>query len=74
MLKSAKAKVNIMLASKSHHLREHKIHKLCAAMEVQVYVAEKVTTLKRRQFQVRLTRAQQVATRWSEVDRERAIE
>jgi len=43
-------------------------------MEVQVYGAEKVTTSKRRQCQVRLNRARQPATKWSEGDRQRAIE
>jgi len=43
-------------------------------MEVQVYGAEKVTTSKRRQSQVRLNRARHTATKWSEADRQRAIE
>jgi len=46
MSKSAKAKVDEQLATESHQLREQKIHKICAAMEVQVYGAEKVTTSK----------------------------
>jgi len=74
MLKSAKAKVDEQLATESHQLREQMIHTIRAAMEVQVYRAEKVTTSKRRQFQVRLNRAQQAATKWSEADRQRAIE
>jgi hypothetical protein len=41
--KSAKAKVDQLLAKDSHHLQEQKIHKICAAMEVQLYGAEKVT-------------------------------
>jgi hypothetical protein len=44
--KSAKDKVDELLARESHHLREQKIHKICAAMEVQLYGAEKVTTSK----------------------------
>jgi len=72
--KSAKAKVDELLARESHHLREQKIQKVHAAMEVQLYGAEKVTTSKRRQFQVRLNRARQAATIWSDADRQRAIE
>ena len=74
MSKSAKAKVDELLARESHHLREQKIHKIRAAMEVQLYGAEKVTTSKRRQFQVRLNRARQAATIWSDADQQRAIE
>jgi len=43
-------------------------------MEVQLYVAEKVTSSIRRQFQVRLNRGRQAATIWSDADRQRAIE
>jgi len=57
MSKSAKAKVDDLLARKSHLLREQRIHKICAAMETLVYGAEKVSTTKPRQFQVRLNRA-----------------
>jgi len=57
MSKSAKAKVDEQLATESHQLREQIIHKIRAAMEVQVYGAEIVTTSKRREFQVRLNRA-----------------
>jgi hypothetical protein len=74
MSKSAKAKVDEQLATESHQLRDQKIHKIRAAMEVLVYGAEKVTTSKRRQFQVRLKIARQAATKWSEADRDRAIE
>jgi len=74
MSKSGHAKVDELLARESHHLRKQKIHKICAAMEVQLYGAEKVTTSKRRQFQVRLNRARQAATIWSDADRQRAIE
>jgi len=57
MLKSAKAKVDDLLATESHQLREQKIHMIRAAMEALVYGAEKVSTTKRRIFQVRLNRA-----------------
>jgi hypothetical protein len=43
-------------------------------MEALVYGAEKVSSTKRRQFQVRLNRAQQAATTWSDADRQKAIE
>jgi len=43
-------------------------------MEAQLYEAEKVTTSNQRQFQVRLNRARQAATIWSDADRQRAIE
>jgi len=43
-------------------------------MAVQLYGAEKVTTSRRRQYQVPLNRARQVATIWSDADRQRAIE
>jgi hypothetical protein len=46
MSQSAKAKVDEQLARESHHLREQTIHKIRAAMEVQLYRAEKVTTSK----------------------------
>jgi hypothetical protein len=46
MSKSAQSKVNQLLARESHHLREQKIHKIRAAIEVQRNVAEKVTTSK----------------------------
>ena len=52
MWKSAKANVDELLATESYYLREQTIYKICAAMEVQLYGAEKVTTSKRRQFQV----------------------
>jgi len=57
MSKSAKAKVDVQLARESHHLAAQKIHKIRAAMEIQLYGAEKVTKSKHRQFQVRLDRA-----------------
>jgi len=74
MSKSAKAKVNDLLAKESHQLREQKIHKIRAAMEAVVYGAEKVSTTKHRQFQVHLNRARQAATTWSDADRQKAIE
>ena len=46
MLKSARASVDEQLARESHYIRHQKIHKIRAAMEVQVYRAEKVTTTK----------------------------
>jgi len=46
MSKSGKATVDELLAMESHQLREQRIHKIRAAMEVQVYGAEKVTTSK----------------------------
>jgi len=74
MLKFAKAKVDDLLAKEFHLLREQKIHKICAALEAVVYGAEKVCTTKRRQFHVRLNRAQQAATTWSDADCQKAIE
>jgi hypothetical protein len=50
------------------------IHKIWAAMEAIVYWAEKDSTSKRRQFQVRLNCARQVATTWSDADRPKAVE
>jgi len=66
--------VDDLLAKESHQLRDQKIHKIGAAMEAVVYGAEKVSTTKRRQFQVRLNRAWQAATTWSDADRQKAIE
>jgi len=74
MSKFVKAKVDDLLAKKSHQLREQKIHKIRAAMEAVVYGAAKVSTTKCRQFQVRLNRAQQAAMTWSDADRQKAIE
>jgi len=74
MSKSAKAKVDDMLAGESRLLREQKIHKIRAAMEAVVYGDEKVSTTKRRQFQVCLNRAWQAATTWSDADCQKAIE
>jgi len=74
MSKSGKAQVDELLARESHHLEEQKIHKIRAAMEVQLYRAEKVTTSNSRQFQVHLNRARQAATIWFYAARQRAIE
>ena len=74
MSKSAMAKLAELFTGESHQLRQQKIHKICAEMEVQVYGAEKVSTTKRRQFQVRLNRAQHAPTKWSDADRHRANE
>ena len=74
MLKSAKAKVDDQFSKQSHQLREQKIHKILAAMEADVYGAEKVSTTELRQFQVRLNRARQAATTWSGADHQKAIE
>jgi hypothetical protein len=46
MSKSAKAKLDILLATESPQLCEQKIHKIPAAMEALVYGAEKVSTTK----------------------------
>ena len=48
MLKSATGKVAEHLATDSHQLWEQIIPDICAAMEVLVYGAEKVTTSERR--------------------------
>jgi hypothetical protein len=74
MSKSVQAKVEEQLAREPHHLRDQKIRKIRAAMEVQLYVSEKVTTSKRRQFQVCLNNARHAATTWSDSGRPRAIE
>jgi hypothetical protein len=68
MLKSVTAKVDDLVARKSYQLYEQKIHEIHAAMEALVYGAEKVSTTKLRQFQVRLNRAQQAAFTWSDTD------
>jgi len=72
MSKSAKAKVDDLLAMESHQLREQTILKICAAIKALVYGAEKISSTKRRQFQVRLNRAQQAATTWSDAHRQKA--
>ena len=74
MSKSGKAKLDDLLARESHLSRKQRIYKICAAMEALVYGAEMVSTTKLTQFQVRLNRARQAATSWSDVDRQKAIE
>jgi len=74
MTKSAKAKVDDLLATESHQLRKQMIHQIRAAMKALVYGAEKVSSSKRRQFQECLNRARQPATTWSDEDRQKAIE
>ena len=74
MSKSAKAKVDNLLATESHQLREQKIHKICAAKEALMYGADKVSSTKCNQFQLRLNRARQAATTRSDADRQKAIE
>ena len=74
MSKSANATEDELLGRESHQLREQKIHKIHAAMEVQLYRAEMVTISQRMQFLVCLNRAQQVETIWSDADRQRALE
>jgi hypothetical protein len=74
MSKSVKAKVDDLLARESHQLHEQKIHKIRAAIEALVYAADKVSSTKRRQFHVRLNRARQTVTTWSDADCQKAIE
>jgi len=70
--RSAQANVDEQLATESHQLWVQMIYKISAAVEVQVYGAETITTTNWRQFQVHLNRAQQVATEWSDADWQRA--
>jgi hypothetical protein len=67
-LKSTKAKEDGLLAMESHQLCEEKIHNVGAGIEALLYGAEKVSTTKRKQFQVHLNRVRQVATTWSIAD------
>jgi hypothetical protein len=69
MSKSAKPKVDELFARDSHYSGEQKIHKICAAMEVLLGGAEKVTTSEERQFQMHQNRFRQVATIWSDANR-----
>ena len=48
MSKSGNTTVDNLLASESHQLREQKIYKIRAPMEALQYVAEMVSTMKRR--------------------------
>jgi hypothetical protein len=72
--KSAKAKVDDVLAKESYQLCEQKSHNIHAAMEAVVYGADKDSTTKRRQFQVRLNRTRHAATTWSDADCQTGIE
>jgi len=74
MSKSAKAQVDEQLAGDSCLLQEQKIHKICAAIEVQVYGVEKVTMTKPRIFQVHLNRRHRAATKRSDADQQSAKE
>jgi len=74
MLKSGKAKVDDLVAMEFYQLREQKIHKIHAAMEALVYGAEKVSSTKSRQFQMRLNRARQAVTTLLDAERQKAIE
>jgi hypothetical protein len=74
MSKSAKAKVDDLLATESHQLHEQKIHQVRAAMEALLYGAEMVSTTKRRLFPVHLNRTRQAATTWSDADRQKVLE
>jgi len=74
MSKSAKAKVDDLLATDSHQLHEQEIHIIRAAIEALVYGAEHVFSTKCRQYQVRLNEARHAATTWSDADRQQAIE
>jgi len=48
MSKSAKAKVDDLLATESYQWREQKIYNILAAMDAHVYGAEEVSLMKRR--------------------------
>jgi hypothetical protein len=56
-----KAKVDDLCATESLQLSKNKIYKMRAAIKALEYGAEKVSSTKRRQFQVCLNRAQQAA-------------
>jgi len=73
MSKSAKTKVDDLLAKESHQFHEQKIHTIHAAMEVLACMADKVSTTKGRQFQVCLHRAWQAAATWSDADNQKPI-
>jgi hypothetical protein len=74
MSKSTKAKVEEQLARESYHLQVRNIHKIRAAMDFQLNVAEPITTSNRRQFLVRVSSAGQAAIILRDADRQRAIE
>jgi hypothetical protein len=69
-----KAHLDELLARESDQLHEQKIHKIPAAMEVQVYMPRTLTTSKRRQFQLPLNRAREAVTTWSDAEWQSAIE
>jgi hypothetical protein len=66
--------VDELQARESHQLREQKIHIIHAAIEVELNGAEKVTTSKRRQFQVCLNAVRPAATIQSDGDLPQLIE
>jgi len=72
--KSAKDEVDDSLAMESHQFPDQRIHKIRAAIAANVYGAEKVSTTNCWQSQVRLNRARQAATTWSDCDYQKAIE
>jgi len=74
MLFSGKPKVGDLSARESHRIEEHRNNKICAAMEVLVYGAEKVFTIKHCQFQVCLNTIWLTAAKWSDADCQLAIE
>jgi hypothetical protein len=74
MWKSVKGNVNEQLAREVQQWVELQIYLIHAAMEVLVYVHEKLPTSKWKQSQVRLNGAWQATTKWSEADCDRAIE
>jgi len=73
-LEVCKGRSGELLAWEFHQSREQMIHIICAAIEIQVYRAEKVTTTKQRHIQVPLNRSWQAATKWSYADRQSAEE
>jgi len=68
MSMSAMAIFDELLVRESHQLRVQMIDKLRAAMEVQVYGADKLRTTNGRKVQGRLNGAQQAATKCSDAD------
>jgi hypothetical protein len=69
-----KAKADDLLVQESHPLHKQKIHKIHTAMDAVVNGTEKYYTTKCMQFQVRLNRAWQAATTWSDADHLKSIE
>jgi len=65
---SATAQVDDLLTMVSQQLHERKSPRIRAALEALVYWAEKVSSTKRKQFQVGLNRAWQEVTSWSAAD------